>query len=97
MGALRLDLGSCGECDERIAMGRMLASVAWRFREWSTKVTTHVNVMASSPPPAPARACAILSPCCAADVAGVTSLGFVLSAMLALSRISELADRRFLR
>ncbi len=43
-------------------------SVKQRAGEW--RGGTDVRVMDSSPPPAPARACAILSPCWAAEIVG---------------------------
>lgn len=37
---------------------------------------THVRVMERRPPPAPARAWAMLSPCCAVEEAGTASRGW---------------------
>ena len=63
---------------ERVIKGYLV--IVSRRTEKEVAVT-HVNVIDSSPPPAPARACAMLSPCWAAEVAETTSFGAVLDAM----------------
>ena len=59
MSALGLDLGAGGESDEGVSMAKAheLAEVEERADG------TDVRVMERRPPPAPARAWAMLSPC----------------------------------
>ncbi len=64
LSSLGFDLCTGGDCDEWVST-RVFSNAT----SGAEKLTTYVNVMARRPPPAPARAWAILSPCCAADVA----------------------------
>jgi hypothetical protein len=62
IGLLRLNLRSGGKRDQRVTA---IASARCPVLHVST-VGTHVKAIESSPPPAPASACATLSLCCAA-------------------------------
>ena len=73
LGALRFDLGAGREGDERVA-GVCVSSPPTNSHHGA-----YVKAMDSSPPPAPASACATLSLCCAAVLCGtdeVDSMSF---------------------
>ncbi|KAL8767418.1 MAG: hypothetical protein Q9194_005997 [Teloschistes cf. exilis] len=69
LGAFGLHLGAGGEGDEGVA-GEM--PLVFKYSVWAMEME-YVRVMERSPPPAPAKAWAMLSPCWAADVAGAAT------------------------
>lgn len=63
---------------ESVMRGYLHLSISNRFCIWRhVKIGTDVRVMDSSPPPAPASACAMLSPCWAVEDAGIGSSDLV--------------------